>query len=145
TINVFGMATLVAAFGFAATLDVLNPDAFVARQMIARNDVDPVYLVSLSDEAIPAMAALVDAPQPGLRQMVRNELLEREGYGPVPTQIGDWRDFSLGHNAAYASLLPIMDKLKDSRALSYTLDDFSSLKQGMSYREIVRQFGNPYN
>src|SRR5262249_31319363 len=79
------------------------------------------------------------------RQMVRNELLEREGYGPVPTQIGDWRDFSLGHNAAYASLLPIMDKLKDSRALSYTLDDFSSLKQGMSYREIVRQFGNPYN
>jgi hypothetical protein len=98
-INVFGMATLFAIFGFVATLNLINPDAFVAREIIDRGDIDPIYLSTLSVEAVPSLVSLLDAPEPGTRQIMQSTLLKRlnrlKGYG-------DLRDFTL----AYSTWLP---------------------------------------
>jgi hypothetical protein len=142
TINVFGVTTLIALFGFVATLDIINPDAFVAREMIDRNDVDPMYLVSLSDEAIPAMAMLADAPEPGLQTMVRNELWNRQKRLNKPN---DLRDFSIGRAGAVAAISTVKEKLPAPVVANYSEDDFKFIKSGMNYRMIVRQLGRPYS
>ncbi len=147
-INVFGLATLVAVFGFAATLDVLNPDAFVANEMIARNDVDPLYLATLNTEAIPAMVQLVDAPEPGLRDIVRYTLARQRNALAADTWNADWRDFSIGRSAALAALDSVKDKIPESVSsvmpdAVHVKSDFDFLKPGMTFRQIVRQLGNP--
>src|SRR5258708_37334370 len=56
----------------------------------------------------------------------------------------DWRDFSLGRNAALAVFDSLKDKLpafRDDGLIKHSLSDFDSLKKGMTYRQILRQFG----
>lgn len=56
----FAMAFLLAAFGFIATLGLLDVDAFIVRQNVQRaivsGELDSGYLAELSDDAVPAMA-----------------------------------------------------------------------------------------
>ena len=60
----FAPAMLFALLGFAATLNLLNVDAFIVRQNVARSmggaELDMAYLASLSDDAIPALAEALD-------------------------------------------------------------------------------------
>jgi hypothetical protein len=67
----FATAVFVAAFGYVASLNILNMDAFIARQNVERfmmgedfstegggryrKNVDAAYLVTLSDDAIPIL------------------------------------------------------------------------------------------
>lgn len=55
----FALGGLVAALGFVATLNVLNPDATVARQNLARygatGKIDVACLAGLSDDAVPLL------------------------------------------------------------------------------------------
>jgi len=57
----FAAAALLAALGFAVTLSLLNVDAFIVRQNVARavqgKELDVAYLASLSPDATPALAA----------------------------------------------------------------------------------------
>lgn len=50
---------VAAAVGFVATLNLINPDAFIVRQNLARyekiHDLDAEYLTTLSDDALPAL------------------------------------------------------------------------------------------
>ena len=56
----FAIGFILAAVGFLATLNLINPDAFIARQNLARylatNDLDAAYLTQLSDDAVPQLA-----------------------------------------------------------------------------------------
>lgn len=56
----FASAMVFAVLGFAATLNLLNVDAFIVRQNVARaaeaDELDIDYLASLSADAVPAMA-----------------------------------------------------------------------------------------
>lgn len=56
----FALAMVFAILGFAATLNLLNVDAFIVRQNVARSaeadELDIDYLASLSADAVPAMA-----------------------------------------------------------------------------------------
>ena len=58
----FGVACLVAAAGFALTLNILNVDVFILRQNIAYKgeigQLDGVYLAQLSSDAVPELANL---------------------------------------------------------------------------------------
>ena len=62
--RMFTFAMLVAAFGFAASLPILNVDAFIVNQNIQRElnakkdnvDLDMQYFVNLSADAVPALA-----------------------------------------------------------------------------------------
>ncbi len=55
----FAIGVFLAAIGFLVTLNLLNPDAFVARQNLDRygqsGKLDAVYLTSLSDDAVPQL------------------------------------------------------------------------------------------
>ncbi|WP_420643460.1 DUF4153 domain-containing protein [Candidatus Leptofilum sp.] len=55
----FAIGALVAIMGFVATLNLINPDAFIARQNLARyeqtGDLDASYLASLSNDAVPEL------------------------------------------------------------------------------------------
>jgi hypothetical protein len=58
----FAIGGIVVAIGFLATLNVINPDQFIAQRNIARyqqtGDLDAAHLTTLSDDAIPV---LIDA------------------------------------------------------------------------------------
>jgi hypothetical protein len=150
-VDIFGLVSLLSVFGFGITLNVINPDAFVAHEMIDAHNVDPAYLISLSDEAVPAMLSLVNAPEPGLQAMVRNELSAR--YMRLSKNT-DWRVFTLGRAQALAAITPVLSLINVEKpaylgspygvqTLSLTPDDFKMLRQGMTYREVLRQFGEP--
>jgi len=55
----FAIGFLLATIGYLATLNLLNPDAFVTRQNEARyqqtNDLDVAYLTTLSADAVPEL------------------------------------------------------------------------------------------
>ncbi|MCP4362869.1 MAG: DUF4173 domain-containing protein, partial [Chloroflexi bacterium] len=55
----FAIGVLLVAIGFLMTLNLLNPDQFIARQNLQRYtqtaDLDAVYLTTLSDDAVPQL------------------------------------------------------------------------------------------
>ncbi|MCA9931963.1 MAG: DUF4173 domain-containing protein [Anaerolineales bacterium] len=57
----FAIGGLVVAMGFLTTLNVINPDAFIARQNVVRyqqtGDLDVLHLTTLSDDAVPVLVA----------------------------------------------------------------------------------------
>jgi hypothetical protein len=65
----FAFAMLIAAFGFAVTLPLLNVDAFIVKQNIQREiqgqaseDLDSRYFLNLSDDAIPPLVDALRSP-----------------------------------------------------------------------------------
>lgn len=59
--RMFALAALMASLGFAATLPILNVDAFIVRQNVQRavsgEKLDISYFTQLSSDALPALAA----------------------------------------------------------------------------------------
>ncbi|MFZ5821804.1 MAG: DUF4153 domain-containing protein [Chloroflexota bacterium] len=57
----FALAAVLASLGFAASLGAMNVDAFIVRQNVNRTlageAFDAAYLMNLSDDAVPALAA----------------------------------------------------------------------------------------
>ncbi|MGQ9680994.1 MAG: DUF4153 domain-containing protein [Anaerolineae bacterium] len=55
----FAIGTLAAGLGFAVTLNIMSPDAFIVRQNLARyaatGEMDGAYLATLSDDAVPLL------------------------------------------------------------------------------------------
>ncbi len=147
SMNVFSLTMLIAVFGFVATLDIINPDAFVATQIIQRGDIDPLYLSTLSNEAIPALVSLVDAPEPGTRSIIRNTLAQRRSSLASYRHQNDWREYNIDKMNALSALDTVQDKLNNTRDNNgtYQMGDFAFLKRGMTYKEIVRQLGEPYS
>jgi len=70
--RMFAFAMLIASLGFAASLPILNVDAFIVNQNIQRDtngsdakDLDSQYFIELSDDAIPPLvSALQDSTLP---------------------------------------------------------------------------------
>jgi hypothetical protein len=72
-------ATGAVALGFAATLclNVLDPDALIARTNVTRPQADVSYLASLSDDAVPTLLARLPQLDPALRRPLASALLQR--------------------------------------------------------------------
>jgi uncharacterized protein DUF4153 len=97
----FAVGALVLGFAFTAGLNVLNPDALIARTNLDRPRVDIAYLGHLSDDAVPT---LVDR-LPTLRPEPRRELtfwLLRRGRGDGGL---------LGWNASRSRAHALLDRL----------------------------------
>ena len=80
----FTMGFILAALGFLISLNLINPDVFIARQnldrYLATNDLDAAYLTTLSNDAVPQLAR-------GLR------LVKDDGQlVPVPACTGYWNE-----------------------------------------------------
>jgi len=85
--------------GFAATLalNVINPDALIARTNLNRPRIDAAYLAGLSDDAVPTLVARIRTlPQP-LRGELTAALLRRR-------PAGGWRSWTLSRSRAASAL-----------------------------------------
>jgi hypothetical protein len=67
--RMFAFAMLIASFGFAISLPILNVDAFIVRQNMQREisgqtaeDLDSQYFIELSDDAVPTLADSLRSP-----------------------------------------------------------------------------------
>lgn len=114
----FAIGILVAAIGFLATVNVLNPDADVAEYNIARyantqdSDLATRYLYRLSDDAIPALVASLDQTQGVVQERIRLNLSNRLHGMEVIQDWRDWPAFHLARTRAYDLLLKLR---KDGR------------------------------
>jgi Domain of unknown function (DUF4173) len=96
--HAFAVGALVAGFVATFALNLLNPDAFIARTNVTRPAVDVSYLGSLSDDAVPTLVErirVLPAPQ---RAVLARALLTR-----APAR-GDWRSWNLSRARAAAAI-----------------------------------------
>src|ERR671929_107520 len=75
--RLFVMGALVAGFAATLALNVVNPDALIARTNLDRPHVDAAYLRGLSDDAVPVLLARLPSLPPALRVPVAQALLRR--------------------------------------------------------------------
>lgn len=73
----FGVGVLVAGFVATVALNVVNPDALIVRTNLDRGHVDPAYLASLSDDAVPTLVSELPRLPPKARVLVAQALLAR--------------------------------------------------------------------
>ena len=91
--HAFAVGALVAGFAATLTLNILNPDALIARANVTRPAVDVQYLGGLNDDAVPTLVArLSDLPR-SERPFLATRLLDRYGKG-------DWRSWNLSRSRA---------------------------------------------
>ncbi|HKZ43436.1 MAG TPA: DUF4173 domain-containing protein [Anaerolineales bacterium] len=101
----FALAVLLAAIGFAASLPLLNVDAFIVRQNVDRatqgQDLDVAYLASLGFDAVPELAAQYNDPDlsPGLHHMLGASLLCKSELTPS-NDVYSWRSFHYSRSKA---------------------------------------------
>jgi len=105
------VATGFVALGFSATLclNVLDPDALIARTNVTRPQADVSYLASLSDDAVPALLARLPQLDPSLRRPLARAFLERT------TAHESWLSWNRSRSRATSLLAAHRDEL---RALS---------------------------
>jgi hypothetical protein len=102
----FATGALLAAIGFIVTMNVMNPDAFIVRQNLARyeagEELDVDYLGSLSEDAVPYLIPLLD--EPGIREEVgpwlRYHLDELDARGAR----SGWPSYHVSIDRAYRAL-----------------------------------------
>ena len=97
----FALGVFIATLGFVVTLNLINPDAFIARQNLARyhqtGKLDTAYLTSLSDDAVPV---LIQEPQ-----LFDHHLLGRRNRLTREINEQRWVSFHLGQRQAYRLLV----------------------------------------
>ncbi len=118
----FALGAFVAALGFLVTLNAINPDAFIARQNIARINseasiatqlepgryqaaLDVHYLTRLSDDAMPTLLRNLDQMNYKDRQVLRDHLRERLERMEENTKWRKWPAFHLSRQRAYRLLV----------------------------------------
>ena len=80
----FAVGALVLGFAATAALNVVSPDALIARTNLSRPHVDTAYLAQLSDDAVPTLVARLPSLRPDLRSdLARRLLIRSEDSGGV--------------------------------------------------------------
>jgi len=101
----FAIGAFVAALGFLITLNAINPDAFIARQNLARYQVtgklDAYYLTRLSEDAVPALVLAVDRVTGEEREVLRGHLRYRLESMEASARWRSWPSFHLARRRAY--------------------------------------------
>jgi hypothetical protein len=75
--RLFVTGALVAGFVATLALNVVDPDALIARTNLDRPPIDVAYLGGLSDDAVPVLLERLPALEPRLRAPLAAALLER--------------------------------------------------------------------
>ena len=96
----FMLGAIVAGFAVVAAMNVLNPDAVIARTNLARavrgEELDTSYLLRLSADATGVLAAAV----PGLGTADRCAIVRQLAADDRDRREADWRSWSLGRSRA---------------------------------------------
>src|SRR5919206_368273 len=93
----FAVGAVVAGFAAVVAMNVLNPDALIARTNVARPRVDVGYLARLSDDATPTLLRALPSLSPPDRRRLRAALLARG-------ESDDWRAWNLDRSRAAAAI-----------------------------------------
>lgn len=106
--RLFAAGVLIVAVGFVATLDLLNPDAFIVRQNLARyeagEELDVDHLGSLSEDAIPHLIPLLYEYGPEIGAQTGPWLhLHLDSLDRRQERAG-WPSYHFGINQAYLAL-----------------------------------------
>jgi hypothetical protein len=111
----FAIGAFIAALGFLATLNLMNPDDDVVRYNIARaqttQELYVPYLAQLSDDAVPAMVQLLDQVPGVYRDQLRAELGTRLARMDEASGWRAWQSFHLAHTEAYRLLSQNRERL----------------------------------
>lgn len=92
--HAFAVGALVAGFAATLALNVLGPDALIARTNVTRPVVDVRYLSGLSDDAVPTLISQISSLPAAQQAELARELLRREAAG------GDWRSWNVSRSRA---------------------------------------------
>jgi len=115
--RLFANAALLAAIGFAVTLSLLNVDAFIVRQNVARavegEDLDVGYLATLSADSVPALVDLYQSPSlsDATQHAVGAALACIAADGQRTVSWEDWRSFHLADYWGGAALESVQGEL----------------------------------
>lgn len=129
--RMFALAALIASIGFAATLPIMNVDAFIVQRNVEReikgltdyaNDggrvgFDSGYFLDLSDDAIPSIARAFQSAE--LPDSLREELgaaLVCKQHRRQSSQKLSWQSFKFSRWFADQTFLELKDKLKNYEA-----------------------------
>jgi len=117
----FALAAVLAALGFAVSLSLLNVDAFIANQNIARaeqgEDLDVGYLASLSSDSVPRLVSLYRATDTPfeVRDAIGAALACRNvTTGESPE---DWRTYTISEQLSEKALQAVREDIEDYREL----------------------------
>lgn len=98
----FALQLFISFLCFFALINIINPDNFIARQNINRfnktGKLDLHYLSSLSEDAVPAIAPLLDHSNKDLQKSAANILYIQEQY--TTNDSGDWQSANLSRQRA---------------------------------------------
>jgi hypothetical protein len=96
--DLFAVGALVSGFAAIFAINVVNPDALIARTNLNRPNLDLPYLMQLSDDATPELVKALPTLEPRLRQQLALELSYRK------RSKSDWRTWNLSRHRARQAL-----------------------------------------
>ncbi|MDB5176320.1 MAG: hypothetical protein JWM81_1178 [Candidatus Saccharibacteria bacterium] len=100
--NDFAFHLFISALCFFALINCINPDKFIAQQNIQRfnstGQIDLYYLSSLSEDAVPTLAQLLDHPNKDLQKGAAYILFGQKQY--ATGQPSHWQSANLGRQRA---------------------------------------------
>lgn len=106
--RMFATGALLTALGFTLTLNILNPDAFIVRQNLARYyagaELDLAYIGSLSSDAMPHIVSLLHEEDTSIRDalgpLLRYQLMQLDRR----VQVAGWPSYHFSINRGYTLL-----------------------------------------
>jgi hypothetical protein len=107
--HAFAVGALVAGFAATFALNVLSPDALIARTNVTRPVVDVSYLAGLSDDAVPTLVSRIRELPYSQRVLLADELLRRD------SSRRDWRSWNLSRSRAAHELRAHRAELQELR------------------------------
>jgi hypothetical protein len=96
--DLFAVGALVSGFAAILAINVVNPDALIARTNLNRPNLDLPYLMQLSDDATPELVKALPTLDPRLREQLVFELSNRK------SSKSDWRTWNLSRQRAQKAL-----------------------------------------
>lgn len=121
--RIFAFGLFITCMGFVMGLNVLNPDAFIARQNIARyaanNQLDVVYLATLSEDAIPELLWLLDVVNSEDAQVIGGALHDYLNRLEAMQTESGWQSWNWSRTGAYQSMMEARPKLEQYPAQRY--------------------------
>lgn len=118
--SVFTFRVFLSIVLFLAVMNLLNPDAFIARQNIARfaatGKLDIYYLNRLSDDALPEIIKALDISNQDLSHSFARELYWRFQNSTDPSYHSKWQSLNLSRSRASQILNSKMAELEQYKA-----------------------------
>lgn len=107
--NRFAIGAFVTSLGFLVTLNVINPDAFIAKQNLARYEttgkLDAYYLTQLSDDAVPILVWKVGQITGEEQRILTDHLYSRLDRREMQYNWRRWPTFHFSRLRAYKLLV----------------------------------------